>query len=126
MSFFFSSLYSQGVIYGNIMKEAQSDTIFGTVEVYKKTDDGYVKKTKNFRNQFCIKLDPGEYIIQVLFNDRSYIERVYIDEYESLFVINIPESDIRLADFDFSNAIFLATEAFELAVKDRKITHMEF
>ncbi len=126
MSFFFSSLYSQGVIYGNIMKETQSDTIFGTVEVYKKTDDVYVKKTKNFRNQFCIKLDPGEYIIQVLFNDRSYVERIHIDEYESLFVINIPESDIRLADFDFSNAIFLATEAFELAVKDRKITHMEF
>jgi hypothetical protein len=108
------------------MKETQSDTIFGTVEVYKKTDDVYVKKTKNFRNQFCIKLDPGEYIIQVLFNDRSYVERIHIDEYESLFVINIPESDIRLADFDFSNAIFLATEAFELAVKDRKITHMEF
>ncbi len=108
------------------MKEVQSDTIFGTVEVYKKTDDGYVRKGKNFRNQFCIKLDPGEYIIQVLFNDRSYVERIYIDEYESLFVINIPESDIKLSDFDFSNAIFLATEAFELAIKDRKITHIEF
>lgn len=126
MSFFFSSLYSQGVIYGNIMKETQSDTIFGTVEVYKKTDDVYAKKTKNFRNQFCIKLDPGEYIIQVLFNDRSYVEGIHIDEYESLFVINIPESDIKLIDFDFSNAVFLATEAFELAVKDRKITHIEF
>ena len=108
------------------MREVQSDTIFGAVEVYKKTDGGYVRKDKKFRNQFYIKLDPGEYIIQVLFNDRSYVERIYIDEYESLFVINIPEYDIKLSDFDFSNAIFLATEAFELAVKDGKITHIEF
>lgn len=126
LSLIFNSGYSQGVVYGNIIKENPSDTIFGTLTIYKEVDGILVQKQKDFRNQFYIQLDKGSYILGVSFGEKTFFENLLIDEYGSLIVINIPEKETRLADFEFKDAIFLSPEVFELATKDRKITHIEF
>jgi len=68
----------------------------------------------------------GEIIIEVSFGEKTYFENINFDEYESLVVINIPEKETLLSEFDFSEVIFLSPEVFELATKDKKIIYMEF
>jgi hypothetical protein len=125
-SLIFNVVYSQGVIYGNIIKENKSDTIWGTLTIYKQVDGIFIQNQKDFRDQFYISLDRGDYIIEVSFGEKTYFENINFDEYESLVVINIPEKETLLSEFDFSEVIFLSPEVFELATKDKKIIYIEF
>jgi len=125
-SLVFNVVYSQGVIYGNIIKENRSDTIWGTLTIYKQVDGIFIQNQKDFRDQFYISLDRGDYIIEVSFGEKTYFENINFDEYESLVVINIPEKETLLSEFDFSEVIFLSPEVFELATKDKKIIYIEF
>ena len=122
----FNVVYSQSVIYGNIIRENKADTIWGTLTIYKEVDGILIQRQKDFRNQFSLNLERGSYIIGVSFGEKTFFENINIDEHGSLIVLNIPEKEIPLSEFNFSEVIFLSPEVFDLVTKDRRIIYIEF
>lgn len=122
-----NSLFSQSVVFGNIIKENPSDTIDGKLVVYKQVDDStYLFKEKRFRNQSMVSLDIGEYIFAYYFSNNSFVEKVSIKDEESVVIMNILENPMALSEFKFSNAIYLSSEMVDLAVQKRRYIYMDF
>ena len=122
-----SCLYSQSVVFGNIIKENPSDTIYGKLTIYKQIDDStYLFREKKFRNQSMVSLDTGTYVLQFQFKNVEFIERVNILDEESVMIFNILESPMSMKLFKFKDAIFLSSEMVELAVRNRKYIYVDF
>ncbi len=116
---------SQSVIYSNIISD--NDTIVGELVVYKQVSDStYMTRTKKFRNQSMISLDPGNYILCYYFNDKSFIDNVTILGNESVIVMNILDDQISLNDFNFSDAIEITPGVVELMLLRKKSVYIEF
>lgn len=118
---------SQSVVFGNILRENPNDTIYGKLTIYKSIDDStYLFREKQFRNQSMFSLDTGEYVFQFEFKEREFVERLVIQDEESIIIYNILENPIGLELFKFNDAIFLNSEMVELAIRNRKTVYIDF
>lgn len=118
---------SQSVVFGNILRENPNDTIYGKLTIYKSIDDStYLFREKQFRNQSMVSLDTGEYVFQFEFKEREFVERLVIQDEESIIIYNILENPMGLELFKFSDAIFLNSEMVELAIRNRKTVYIDF
>lgn len=118
---------AQTVIYSNIIMESETDTIFGELVVYKHLDDStYLMKSKKFRNQSMVSLDPGTYKMCYYFNDRSFIDNIVIHDDESAIIINILENPMSLMNFDFSKVIQPTVGIINMMMERKNIVYMEF
>lgn len=121
------SSYAQSVIFGNIVKENPSDTIYGKLTIYKQIDDStYLFREKKFRNQSMVSLDTGMYVFKFEFKSIEFIERLNIVDEESVVIYNILEKPMSMRLFKFKDVIFLSSEMVELAIRNRKYIYVDF
>lgn len=120
-------LFSQSVVFGNIVKEDSTSIVEGKLIIYKQLNDStYIIREKKFVNQSMVSLDPGEYIFSYHFSEKNFVEKISIKDNESVIVLNILENPMRLSDFDLSNAIFLTIGMADLALLNRQTIYIEF
>ncbi len=118
---------SQSIVYSSIINESGRDTILGELVIYKHVSDStYLIRTKKFKNQSMVSLDPGEYIMCYYFDDRSFIDIVRIYDGESIIIINILEKPVSLVDFDFLKAIQPTPGLTDLMIGKKMEVYIEF
>lgn len=121
-----NSILSQSVIVGTIIKENPLDTIKGELMIIKNIDGEYYTKEKEFNDYVMISLDPGEYILEFHFLDRIFVEKLIIQDDESIILLDILENPISLSGFKFSNYTSVTPNMLNLTVQNKKFIYIEF
>lgn len=123
-----SFIFGQSVIFMSIVRDSIiTKDIVGILEVYKQINDStYYLREKPFKNQSMVSVDPGFYVFRYKFNNKTFTERLLIYDDESVIIINIPENDQILSEFNFSKVLFVSIGMTNLATSNRKEVYMEF
>lgn len=121
-----NSILSQSIIIGTIVKENPSGTIKGELTIIKNIDGEYYFREKEFNDYVLISLDPGEYVLEFHFLDRIFVEKLIIQDEESIITLNILENPISLSGFKFSNYVPVTPNMLNLTVQNKKFIYIEF